>query len=98
MPCSNRNVRTAFLFNVESHKVGTMRWTFPPLEAMRAAWILKQDFGYQTRVINMHTLKPIDEAAIVRAAKETGVVLTAEEHQINGGLGGAVAEVVVRNY
>lgn len=38
MPCSNRNVRTAFLFNVESHKVGTMRWTFPPLEAMRAAW------------------------------------------------------------
>lgn len=38
MPCSNRNVRTAFLFNVESHKVGTMRWTLPPLEAKRAAW------------------------------------------------------------
>ena len=47
-------------------------------EAMRAAWILKQEFGYETRVVNMHTMKPIDEAAIVRAAKETGVVVTAE--------------------
>jgi transketolase len=51
-------------------------------EAMRAAWILKQEFGYETRVINMHTMKPIDETAIVRAARETGVVITAEEHQI----------------
>ncbi|MGZ4819031.1 MAG: transketolase [Terriglobales bacterium] len=51
-------------------------------EAMRAAYILKQDFGYETRVVNLHTLKPVDEAAIVRAAKETGVVVTAEEHQI----------------
>ena len=51
-------------------------------EAMRAAWILKREFGYETRVINMHTMKPIDERAIVRAAKETGVVVTAEEHQI----------------
>jgi transketolase len=51
-------------------------------EAMRAAWILKQEFGYETRVVNIHTMKPIDETAIVRAAKETGVVVTAEEHQI----------------
>jgi len=51
-------------------------------EAMRAAWILKQEFGYETRVINMHTMKPIDERAIIRAARETGVVVTAEEHQI----------------
>jgi len=51
-------------------------------EAMRAAYILKQEFGYQTRVINLHTLKPIDVAAIIRAARETGVVVTAEEHQI----------------
>jgi transketolase len=55
-------------------------------EAMRAAWILKREYGYETRVINLHTLKPIDEGAIVWAAKETGVILTAEEHQI-----GAVA-------
>src|SRR5271169_5675527 len=51
-------------------------------EAMRAAWILKQEFGYEPRVVNMHTMKPIDETAILRAAKETGVVVTAEEHQI----------------
>ncbi|HXE90501.1 MAG TPA: transketolase [Terriglobales bacterium] len=51
-------------------------------EAMRAAYILKREFGYETRVINLHTLKPIDEAALVRAARETGIVLTAEEHQI----------------
>jgi len=51
-------------------------------EAMRAAYILKQEFGYETRVINLHTLKPIDKAAIVRAGKETGAIVTAEEHQI----------------
>lgn len=53
-------------------------------EAMRAAWILKRDYGYETRVLNLHTLKPIDAEALVRAARETGVVVTAEEHQIGG--------------
>ena len=62
-------------------------------EAMRAAWILKNDFGYEARVINMHTLKPIDEVAILRAAKETGVVITAEEHQI-GALAWRVSNVI----
>ena len=62
-------------------------------EAMRAAWILKREFGYETRVINLHTLKPIDEGAIVRAAKETGVVVTAEEHQI-GALAWRVSDVI----
>ena len=51
-------------------------------EAMRAACILKQDFGYETRVLNLHTLKPIDAEAVIRAAADTGVVITAEEHQI----------------
>jgi transketolase len=51
-------------------------------EAMRAAWILKRDFGYESRIVNLHTLKPIDEAAILHAARETGVIVTAEEHQI----------------
>ena len=51
-------------------------------EAMRAAWILKQEFGYETRIVNIHTMKPIDTEAIIRAARETGVVVTAEEHQI----------------
>ena len=51
-------------------------------EAMRAAYILKKEFGYETRVLNVHTLKPIDAKALVRAARDTGVVVTAEEHQI----------------
>ena len=48
------------------------------------------------RVVNMHTLKPLDEDLVEQCARETGAVVTAEEHQVNGGLGGAVAEVVVR--
>ena len=51
-------------------------------EAMRAACILKREYGYETRILNLHTLKPIDSEAVVRAARETGVVVTAEEHQI----------------
>jgi transketolase len=62
-------------------------------EAMRAAWILKNEFGYETRVINMHTLKPLDEAAVVRAAGETGIIVTAEEHQI-GALAWRVSGVI----
>jgi len=62
-------------------------------EAMRAAWILKTDFGYESRVINLHTLKPIDVAAILRAARETGVIVTAEEHQI-GALAWRVSGVI----
>jgi len=62
-------------------------------EAMRAAWILRTEFGYETRVINLHTLKPVDEAAIVRAARETGVIVTAEEHQI-GALAWRVSSVI----
>ena len=62
-------------------------------EAMRAARILRLDFGYETRVLNVHTLKPIDEEAISRAAKETGVIITAEEHQI-GALAWRVSHVI----
>jgi len=63
-------------------------------EAMRAAWILKRDFGYESRILNMHTLKPIDREAILRAARETGVIVTAEEHQV-GALGWRVAGIVL---
>ncbi len=62
-------------------------------EAMRAAWILKRDFGYETRILNLHTLKPIDREAIVRAAAETGVIVTAEEHQV-GALAGRVSTIL----
>lgn len=56
-----------------------------------------QGKGISARVINMSSIKPIDEAAIIKAAKETGAILTCEEHTIKGGLGGAVAEVLALN-
>jgi transketolase len=65
-------------------------------EAMRAAYILKKDYGYETRILNIHTMKPIDRDAILRAAKDTGVVVTAEEHQI-GALGWRVAGLILED-
>lgn len=62
-------------------------------EARKAADILEGK-GISARVINMHTIKPIDKDIICKAAKETGVIVTAEEHSVIGGLGSAVAEVV----
>lgn len=56
-----------------------------------------QEVGVSCRVINMHTIKPLDEEAIIRAAGETGHIITVEEHSIFGGLGAAVAEVVVQH-
>ncbi len=53
--------------------------------------------GIKCRVLNMATLKPIDEAAIIKAARETGAIVTAEEHQEAGGLGSAVARIVAKN-
>lgn len=64
-------------------------------EALQAADILAKE-GISVRVINMHTIKPIDEAMIEKCVAETGVIVTAEEHQIAGGLGSAVAEVMAR--
>jgi transketolase len=52
--------------------------------------------GIDARVINMSSIKPIDRGAIIKAASETGAILTCEEHSIIGGLGGAVAEIVVQ--
>ncbi len=61
--------------------------------SMEAAELLKKK-GIAARVINMHTIKPIDEDAIKRAVKETKLIVSAEEHSILGGLGAAVAEVM----
>lgn len=65
-------------------------------KAMQAADILT-GAGISARVINMSSIKPIDESAIIKAAEDTGAILTAEEHSVKGGLGSAVAEVVVKN-
>ena len=65
--------------------------------ALEAATLLEKD-GVQARVLNMATIKPIDREAIAQAAAETGGIVTAEEHTIYGGLGSAVAEVVVATH
>lgn len=62
-------------------------------EAIKAAEMLQLD-GVSARVINIATIKPIDKDIIIKAAKETGAIVTAEEHNIMGGLGSAVAEVL----
>lgn len=64
--------------------------------ALDAALLLEKE-GIQARVLNMHTLKPLDTDSIIKAARETKGIVTIEEHSIYGGLGGAVAEVVVQN-
>jgi transketolase len=71
---------------------GHMVW-----EAMEASKILKNE-GISARVINIHTIKPIDKEIIIKAAKETKGIISCEEHQIMGGLGGAIAEVLVQHH
>ena len=62
-------------------------------KALKASEILKKE-GINARVINIHTIKPLDEKTIIKTAKETGAVISVEEHSIFGGLGGAIAEVL----
>jgi len=64
-------------------------------EAMRAAYILKEEYRIEVRILNVHTVKPIDEEAVVKAGEETGVIITAEEHQV-GGFGNIIAGVIAR--
>lgn len=64
-------------------------------QAVQAAKILKYDHGINARVLNMHTIKPIDKEAILAAVNDTRRIITAEDHTVIGGLGSAVAEVVI---
>ncbi len=66
-------------------------------EALIACDMLKEE-GINARVINIHTIKPIDADIITKAAKETGAIVSCEEHSVIGGLGSAVAEVLCENY
>ena len=65
--------------------------------ALRAAEELKKE-KIGVVVLNNHTIKPIDEKTIIKFAKATGAVVTVEEHQVAGGLGGAVAELLVAKH
>ncbi|MFM7900653.1 MAG: transketolase family protein [Bacteroidota bacterium] len=71
---------------------GHMVW-----KALLAAEILSEK-GISASVINMHTIKPLDAEAVIRSVKETGCVVTAEEHQRNGGLGEAIAQVLATHH
>lgn len=66
------------------------------MEAVKAAKELEAQ-GISARILDMHTVKPIDKEAVIAAAKDTGCIVTAEEHNIIGGLGGAVCEVIAEN-
>jgi len=65
--------------------------------ALKAAEMLEAD-GVSVRVLNIHTIKPLDEELILKAAKETGKLVTVEEHSVIGGLGSAVCETLSENY
>lgn len=64
------------------------------LQAAEAAKILKENEGLSVRVLNMHTIKPLDEAAVVSAIEDTRRIITFEDHNVIGGLGSAVADVI----
>ena len=66
-------------------------------EALEAAKELQSE-GISVRVVNLHTIKPIDEEMLVKCARETGAIVTAEEHQVYGGMGSAVAEAVAKHF
>jgi len=65
--------------------------------ALVAAKRLEEEEGISTVVINNHTIKPMDEASVIEAAKRCGAVVTIEEHQVSGGMGSAVAEILSQN-
>jgi len=65
--------------------------------ALLAAEELAREDGLECRVINNHTVKPMDEAAVIEAARDCGVVVTVEEHQRQGGMGSRVAEILAQN-
>lgn len=78
--------------DVSVFATGHMVW-----QAVQAAQILEKE-GIDVELINIHTIKPLDEAAILKSVRKTGRAVSAEEHQINGGLGDSIAQVLVRNH
>ncbi|MEM5781236.1 MAG: transketolase C-terminal domain-containing protein, partial [Lawsonibacter sp.] len=66
------------------------------VQCLAAADALREG-GVSARVLNMHTIKPIDQEAVIRAAQETGRIVTVENHSIIGGLGSAVAEILAES-
>ncbi len=83
-------------YKSENEKIAIISCGPVVAESMRAAYILKEEFGFETRVIDMHTVKPIDKNAIIKAVNETKFIITVEEHQV-GGFGNIVAGVAAES-
>ena len=71
---------------------GHMVW-----KAIEAEEILREQHGIEAEIVNIHTIKPLDEAAVLKSLAKTGCGVSAEEHQINGGLGESISGLLVRN-
>jgi transketolase len=86
----------AVLFNegadVSIFATGHLVW-----KALESCMMLAEK-GIHAEIINIHTIKPLDAEAVLRSVRKTGCVVTAEEHQVNGGLGDAIAHLLARNY
>ncbi len=80
---------------IEGNDVAIIAMGLQVWEAVQAAQVLHRE-GISARVINMHTVKPLDTDTLLKAARETGAIVTAEDHQIHCGLGSAVAEYLAR--
>jgi len=81
----------------ENPKAALFATGYMVYHALVAAKELEEE-GINVLVTNFHTIKPIDEEAIINIAKETGAIVSVEDHQVDGGLGSAVAEVLAKNY
>ncbi len=77
-------------------EVGIIATGFLVYNAIRAAHELEEE-GYAVKVLNVHTIKPLDIASVVALAEDCGAIVTVEEHQINGGMGSAIAECLAGN-
>ncbi len=89
--------RAQVLWEAKSPSVGIIGCGPLVYEALIAAKELEKN-GIDVTVVNCHTIKPLDEGEIIKLAKLTGAIVTVEEHQIAGGLGSAVAEVLAKNF
>ena len=90
----NFEIGKAFTFQ-EGNDISLIATGHCVWESLKAAEELEAE-GYSVEVINIHTIKPLDEEAILKSAQKTGKVLTAEEHQMHGGLGDSVAQLLAR--
>lgn len=89
--------RAEILWESKSPQVAIVACGLMVYEALKAAKSLDKN-GIETLVINSHTIKPLDEQTIIRVARTCGAVVTVEEHQVSGALGGVVAEVLAKNF